>query len=63
MERKYEDAISTPLSKISVTLKTIDFIKTHPLMHKGSVRVFTGNVYTDKEFARLRKKALSKKLP
>ena len=63
MERKYEDAVSTPLAAVAVTHKTIEFIKMHPFMHRGSVCIFTGNVYTDRKFARLRKKALSIKLP
>jgi len=62
LEQKYADAIKTKLSAVSVTSRTIGFILQHPIIHRGSVRVFTGNIYTDKEYSRLRKNML-KNLP
>jgi hypothetical protein len=55
-EKKYIDAIKTKLSSdIPITTGTIEFIKNHPTMHRGSVRIFTGAIYTDKEFRKLSK--------
>jgi hypothetical protein len=63
LERKYVDAIKTELpSEIPITTNTIEFIKNHPTMYRGSVRIFTGAIYTDKEFRKLRKYS-QKKLP
>jgi len=63
LSEKYKEAVARTLSSISITHKTIEFILKHPLKHRGSVRIFTGSVYTDKEYARLRKKIFSTKLP
>lgn len=63
LEKKYIDAIKTELpSEIPITIHTINFIRNHPTMYRGSVRIFTGAIYTDKEFNKLRKYSL-KKLP
>ena len=62
-EKKYIDAIKTELSSdIPITSNTIEFIRTHPTMYRGSVRIFTGAIYTDKEFKKLCKYS-QKKLP
>ena len=61
--QKYKEAIATTLSPVSITSKTIEFILKHPFKHRGSVRIFTGLIYTDKQYERLREKAFSKKLP
>jgi hypothetical protein len=62
LEEKYVNAIRAELSSgIPITTRTIKFIKEHPTMHRGSVRIFTGEIYTDKEFKKLRK--YSRKLP
>jgi hypothetical protein len=63
LEKKYADAIATPMSDVAVTQRTKDFILKNPLKHRGSVRVFTGRLYTNKQFDRMRKKTLAKKLP
>ena len=63
LEMKYIDAIKTELpSNIPITTRTIEFIRKHPTMHRGSVRIFIGAIYTDIEFRKLRK-YLRKKLP
>jgi len=56
--QKYLDVAGIRLPNIEVTAKTINFIKTHPTMHRGSIRTFTGEVYTDKEYINLAKKRL-----
>ena len=63
LAKKYTDAVATPLSPITVTEKTKDYIIKHPLMHRGSVRVFIGKISTDKNYERKRRKVLSKKWP
>ena len=63
LEKKYADAIKTRLpSEIPITTRTIEFIRDHPTMHRGSVRIFTGAIYTDNEFRKLHKYS-RKKLP
>jgi hypothetical protein len=62
LDKKYTDAVTKHLAIPSVTPDTIKFVISHPTMHRGSVRLFTGMVYTDKEYARLQKIA-AKKLP
>jgi hypothetical protein len=63
LEKKYIDAIKTELSSdIPITTNTIEFIRKHPTMYRGSVRIFTGAIYTDSEFRKLRKYS-QKKLP
>jgi len=63
LEKKYVDAIKAKLSsEIPITTRTIEFIRDHPTMHRGSVRIFTGEIYTDSEFSKLRKYS-RKKLP
>ena len=63
LEKKYVDAIRTKLtSEIPITTRTIEFIREHPTMHRASARIFTGSIYTDKEFSKLRKHS-QKKLP
>jgi hypothetical protein len=47
---------------IPITAGTLEFIRNHPTMYRGSVRIFTGAIYTDKEFRTLRKYS-RKKLP
>ena len=62
-EKKYVDAIKTELPfDFPVTTRTVEFIKEQPIIHRGSVRIFTGAIYTDKEFKKLRKYS-QKKLP
>jgi len=63
LDKKYQEAVATPLSPVSITRKTKEYIRNHPLMHRGSVRVFTGLIYTDDEYARDRKKVVAKKWP
>lgn len=63
MLKKYEDALNKPLPDISVTEETKKFISDNPHMHRGSVRVFTGRIYTDEEFEDFVEKALAKELP
>ena len=63
LEKKYVDAIKAELPPdIPITTRTIEFIRNHPTMHRGSVRIFTGEIYTDNEFGKLRKYS-RKKLP
>jgi hypothetical protein len=63
LERKYVDAIKAELPPdIPITTRTIEFIRNHPTMYRGSVRIFTGAIYTDKEFRKLSKYS-QKKLP
>jgi len=63
LEKKYIDAIKTELSSdIPITSSTIEFIINNPIKYRGSVRISTGAVYTDKEFMELRKYS-RKKLP
>jgi len=63
LEKNYIDAIKTELSPdVPITADTIRFIRNHPTMYRGSVRIFTGAIYTDKEFKELRKYS-KKKLP
>ncbi|MCL2164418.1 MAG: hypothetical protein FWH55_08535 [Oscillospiraceae bacterium] len=62
IEKKYIDALNARLSPVSVTTQTREHILSHPTMYRGSVRVFIGRVYTDKEYAS-RNKVLHKKLP
>jgi len=61
--KKHIDAIKTGLSSdIPITSGTIEFIRKHPTMYRGSVRIFTGAIYTDKEFKKLCRYS-RKKLP
>ena len=63
LEKKYIDAIKTELtSDIPITSGTIEFIRRNPTMYRGSVRISTGAIYTDKEFRKLCKYS-RKKLP
>jgi hypothetical protein len=63
LEERYVNAIKARLpSDIPITTRTIEFIREHQNMHRGSVRIFTGEVYTDNEFSKLRKYS-RKKLP
>jgi hypothetical protein len=62
LEEKYVDAIKARLHSVPVTTSTIKFIREHSTMHRGSVRIFAGEVYTDNEFSKLRKYS-RKKLP
>jgi len=63
LEQKYIDAIKTELSSdIPITSGTIEFIKRNPTMYRGSVRIFTGAIYTDEEFRKLHEYS-RKKLP
>jgi hypothetical protein len=63
LEKKYIDAIKTELSSnIPITSSTIEFIRKNPTMYRGSVRISTGAIYTDKEFKKLCKYS-QKKLP
>jgi hypothetical protein len=63
LEEKYVEAIKARLpSDIPITTHTIEYIREHPTMHRGSVRISTGAIYTDEEFRKLRKSS-RKKLP
>jgi len=63
LEKKYVDAIKARLpSEIPMTTRAIEFIRNHPAMYRGSVRISTGAIYTDEEFRKLRKYS-RKKLP
>jgi hypothetical protein len=63
LEKRYIDAIKTEFSSdVPITTNMLEFIRKHPTMYRGSVRVFTGAIYTDKEFNKLRKHS-RKKLP
>ena len=63
LEKKYQDALNKPLSDVRVTDETVEFIKANPLKHRGSVRLFTGHIYTNEQFEALKEEALSKELP
>jgi len=63
LEKKYVDAIKAELPPdIPITTRTIEYIRNHPTMHRGSARIFTGAIYTDEEFSKLSKYS-QKKLP
>jgi hypothetical protein len=61
-DNKNTDAVNTRLATVAITNSTIKFIKEYPTMHRGSVRFFTGHIYTDKQYEKLRK-AANKRLP
>ena len=62
LEKKYADIMTVRLPAARITTKTINFIIEHPMIHRGSVRIFHGLIYTDKQYKRFQK-VLAKKLP
>ena len=63
LAQRFLDVANVRLPNVKVTAKTISFIKTHPTMHRGSMRTFMGEIYTDKEYFNLAKWVNKKRLP
>ena len=61
--KERNDILFQDLPDCNVTKESIEFIKSHPQYYRGNIKLMQGEVYTDKELEKFKKKVLNYRLP